>query len=204
MNTNTQPDVIAGFQIKANTALKAHGTHFDIHYEISNHSRDSLRGAEGTWCYYVMVSEQMLDASAFAEFWIAPGEPRVRSSGWAEPSYAYYSARFADAEWHGGVTYYEKLGGLDGGVRYVKIGCDFAHLWDEGRSYDFAYVEVKAKATIDALRRMYAFNRRCSYTGKWLPEAEMIADERGRFLSPEGKVSKDKLDADYAARKESA
>jgi hypothetical protein len=172
MEANNTP-VVAGFPIDEEVTLRKRGSHFDIGFEVSNHGRREDRygrSGQGTWCYYVIVGEPMLDAGSFAEFWL-PHTECVRSSGLSEPTYAYYQARFADADWHGGVTYYEKLGGLDGAARYVKIGCDFAHLWDEERWYDYAQVEREAKATIEALRRMYAFKRRCIYTGRWLPEA---------------------------------
>jgi hypothetical protein len=193
----SNPIVIAGFPITAEVSLKQWGEHMDIGYEIVNHgrrARDHDYGDEpkGTWNYYVSINEKVLDPAHFAEFWLEPAaESRLRSDGWNEPSYAYYSAPFADADWHGGVTLYEKKGGIDGAPRHVRIGCDFAHLWDEGRTYDFADVERKAKRTIDALRAIYPFKRRCVYTGIWLPEDQMIVGERGNLYSPEGKAKSD-------------
>jgi hypothetical protein len=187
-----KPIIVAGFPITEDVGLRKCGSHLDIGFEVSNHSRrerDDYFGADrsgGTWCYYVIVGEQMLSAEEFAEFWLEPSGVHTRASGWDMPSYDYYSARFAAANWHGGVTYFEKLGGIDGQPRFVKIGCDFAHLWDEGRFYDYEIVEREAIATIEALRAMYSFRRRCAWNGKWLPEAEMVAGEHGRLYSPDG------------------
>lgn len=201
----SEPIVIAGFPITPEVSLKAWGSHVDIGYEIVNHGRrpqDRDYGDEprGTWNYYVLVSEKSLDPEHFAEFWLSPAQLHMRGDGWSEPTYSYYRARFAEAEWHGGVTFYEKKGGLDGDHRCVKIGCYFAHPWDEGRTYNFAEVEFKAKRTIDELRAMYPFKRRCVYTGIWLPEAQMIPDERGHLYSPEGKAKSDA----YKAERQSA
>jgi hypothetical protein len=189
---------IAGFPIDEEVVLKKRGYHFDIGFEISNHGRlvDARFGqcGRGTWCYYVLIAEPMLTPEAFAEFWL-PHTEFVRASGFADPVYAYHAARFADAQWHGGVTFYEKLGGIDGAQRFVKIGCDFAHYWDQGHWFTYAQVEREAKETIEALRRMYAFNRRCIYSGRWLPEDQMIERE-GRLYSPEGLATKAKYDAE--------
>jgi hypothetical protein len=196
---STTPVVIAGFPISEDVRLSKRGSYFDIGFEISNHyRREEDHEGRGTWCYYVLIGEQMLAPEAFAEFWL-PHTECVRSSGIPEPSYAYYQARFADAEWHGGVTFYEKQGGIDGALRFVKIGCDFAHYWDEGRWFDYEQVEREAKQTIDALRGMYEFKRRCVYTGRWLPGSQMV-EYNGHLYSPEGKAASD----EYAAKQRSA
>lgn len=197
------PVVIAGFPITSDVSLKRWGEHMDIDYEIVNHGRRQRNEFDdepkGTWCYYVHISEKALSPEHFAEFWLTPAnESRTRSDGWPELTYAYYGAKFAEAEWHGGVTFYEKRGGLDGNCRRVNIGCDFAHYWDEGRFYTFADVEHEAKRTIDQLRAMYPFKRRCVYTGIWLPEDQMIVGERGRLYSPEGKAKSDAYKAERA------
>jgi hypothetical protein len=201
-----QPIVIEGFPIDAEMGLKKHFTHFDINVTISNHGRSKYDydyktkiPHGGTWCYYVTVSEQMLSAEQFAEFWLEPAAVTKRSNGWDQPSYAYYNAKFADADWHGGVTFYEKLGGIDGEPRAVKIGCDFAHYWDEGHSFDYAQVEREAKATVDKLRDMYQFFRRCPYNGKWQPEAEMV-EHKGKLWSKEGVASSEKYDRERGAK----
>ena len=188
---------VVGFPIDEDVVLKKCGSHFDIGYEITNHSRRTdwrySKEGRGTWCYYVLIAEYMLTPEAFAEFWL-PHIESVRGSGIPYPSYAYYEARFAGAEWHGGVTFYEKLGGLDGAPRYVKIGCDFAHLGDEGRWFDYAQVEREAKQTIDAIRAMYSFRRWCLYTGRWLPESQMV-ERNGKLYSPDGLAARDAYDA---------
>lgn len=176
--------IIAGFPITPDVVLKKLGTHLDIPFEVTNHWRDqpeSLRGKQGTWCYYVTVTEQMVDAETFEKFWLAPGEEFWPGRG---PSYNYTSAPFADVYWHGGITYYEKKGGLDGDARAVTMGCDFAHIWDDGQLFDYAKVEREAKRTIDELLEKFSFRRRCSWSGKWGPESEMV-----EHTYPNGRVA---------------
>jgi hypothetical protein len=176
---------VAKFPITPDTVLKRSGTHNGVRYEVVNHSRyDSFGRRElGTWCYYLYVSERMLPEDGFKEFWLDSGEPYVSSSGEVHPNYDYYSARFSGANWHGGVTFYEKLGGVDGASKYVKIGCDFSHLWDEDQEYSYDDVESEAKATIEQLCEMYAFYRRCPWNGKYQPESEMVEYEGTKYSS---------------------
>lgn len=182
--------VISGFPIDEHVSLRRRGTHFDISFEVVNHSRRTddrdWHGDEprGTWNYYVTVYEDSLvDPADFDQFWLPVANVR-RRGGVDEPSYDYWNPRFAGADWHGGVTFYQKCGGIDGGPRGVEIGCDFAHYWDAGRMYDYAQVEREAKRTIDALREMYAFRRRCAYSGIWLPPSELVEHD-GRMYSHE-------------------
>lgn len=201
-----EPIRIAGFPVDASVALKKHVEHRGLRLEIVNHNRSkydygrqSERDSDGTWCYYITVTEQMLPEDKFAEFWLAPSSTHKRSSGWDEPSYAYYAARFAGVTWHGGVTYYEKLGGIDGRPRAVKIGCDFAHYWDEGYSYEFEYVLSEAQATADQLCEMYAFYSRCPYMGKWQPASEMV-ERDGKLFCVEGIEAMEKSAAERAEK----
>ena len=180
--------VISGFPIDEHVSLRKHGTHFDLHFEIVNHSRRTdgrnwyCDEPRGTWNYYVSVYEESLvDPGDFEEFWLPVTNVR-RRGGTDEPTYDYWAPRFASAEWHGGVTFYEKRGGIDGAPRGVKIGCDFAHSWDAGRSFTYSEVEREAKQTIEALREMYPFRRRCTYSWLWLPVSEMV-EHNGRLYS---------------------
>lgn len=196
--------VVAGFPITSDVSLRKRGEHEDVSYEIVNHSRSkfdlhamSMRPSSGTWCYYVMVNEAMLPPELFAEFWLDPSHVEPHRSGFPRISYDYYGARFAQVDWHGGVTFYEKSGGIDGARRYVKIGCDFAHLWDEDCEYDLAHVETEAKATINQLMALYSFNRRCPYYGSYHPASEMV-EHNGRLYSVDGKATMESRRAEQA------
>jgi hypothetical protein len=176
--------VISGFPIDGQVTLRKRGDHMDVGFEVSNHNRqeDSYGEPRGTWCYYVTIMEYMISPDAFDDFWLPPGDPYFKGSGIFVPVYNYTSGKFADAGWHCGITYYEKIGGLDGAPRGVKMGCDYNHYWDEGQHFHYSEIETDAKLTIDAFRRMYEFKRRCSWSGKWLPESELTADDKGRLF----------------------
>jgi hypothetical protein len=183
--------VIAGFPVTDSTPLRGRGEHEGVGYEIANHSRSKydfdaggVVSGPGTWCYYVIVSEAMLPPELFTEFWLT-GTPHEHKSGFPRVSYDYCSARFAQADWHGGVTFYEKSGGHDGAQRYVKIGCDFAHVWDEGKDFDYEQVERECIDTINQLREKYPFRRRCPYYGIYHDASEMV-EHKGKLYSVAG------------------
>jgi hypothetical protein len=180
-NTET-PIVVAGFPITPDVSLRVHGDHSGIGYEISNHGRDSVGrdDGSGTWCYYVYISEKMLPPELFEQFWLAP---KFDDKGRA--SYSYYDAPFAGVDWHCGITFYQKTGGIDGQPRSVKIGCDYNHYWDEGHSYDLEDVRRDAVNTVSQLQAMYPFFVRCPYTGTWQPAADMV-EHKGRLWSKDG------------------
>lgn len=193
--------VVAGFPITGDVTLRKRGEHSGLSYEVVNHGRTKLEffGSEfqrvesgGTWCYYVTVGEVQLSADDFAKFWLAP-TVTTHKSGFPRISYDYFAAPFAQVDWHGGITFYEKDGGLDGGQRYVKMGCDFAHLWDEGHAYDYADVESECRETIRQLCELFAFKMRCGYYGTYHDKAEMV-EFKGRMFSPAGieQMEKDK------------
>jgi hypothetical protein len=197
--------LIAGFPVDGSVALKKRVEHCGLSLEIMNHSREEwnfyeekMVPSDGKWCYYVTVSERMLPEDQFAQFWLSPTMVE-RSSGHPHPTYDYYSAPFSQADWHGGVTFYEKLGGLDGEARMVKIGCDFAHYWDEGHTFHYEGVLCEAKRTAEQLAKMYAFYTRCPYNGKWQPPAEM-QERNGKLYSVTGLAAMDAYAAERASK----
>lgn len=199
MNNWPIPMEVAGFPIAADVVLRKRFTHMDVSVLVSNHSRqeDGIRGEEGTYCYYVYVWEDMLPAGVFdAEFWLPPVVSEL--GGRKRTTHNYMTAPFAEAGWNYGITFYEKLGGIDGEPRGVKLGCDYAHAWDS-HFYRLDDVVSDAKRTVDRLRAMYPFLRRCSWNGSWAPEGEMVA-EGARLYSKDGHAQW----AAYRAERESA
>lgn len=195
---------VAGFKIDESVVLKRHSTHRDISYEITNHGRShSLTYARprGTYCYYVYISEFMLQGNDFEDFWLT-GTPSTFGSrnGFPHMSYPYEEQRWAqDGNWHGGVTWYSKEAGFDGEARCVKIGCDFGHYWDEQMYYTSERVEFEAKNTIDKLMEMYPFRVRDPHNGNWA-RVEDMTEYEGKYYTPEGLAGVKKWAAERAAR----
>lgn len=173
-----EPIEIAGFPITANTQISRFGEHRGVKYKISNHARyeEGVNRIRGTWCYYVYINELILDENDFSDFWLEARGVDSFGGDWKSAKYDYWAPVWADADWHGGVTHYQKIGGLDGSSRLVEIGCDYAHLYDDQRTYNYEWVEMDAKRTIDALHRLYDFAEYDRQSGKYVfPKKETAA-----------------------------
>lgn len=188
---------VCGFPITPDVCLQIGGVERELGWQIKNHGRQKyifgsattepkFAPSDGTWTYYVTIGEHQLSGEDFAEFWLPVSGQLERSAGYSQPTYDYYSPRWSsDVDWHGGVTWYEKIGGLDGAPRAVKIGCDFAHLWDEGRFYCLDAVKAECFETIRQIRALYRFKNRCSWTGR-CDYAENGIEHNGRWYTPDG------------------
>ena len=126
----------SGHRIKASDSMK----------EISRRNYD--------WTHYIHVCLDQLPVERREELWL-PAEVKERSvSGRKYITYDYYKGVVGDIEFHGGCTFYEKKGGLDNAPRWVKIGCDYQHIWDDGYYYNETDVEREAKESIDSLHSL--------------------------------------------------
>lgn len=130
------------------------GQHRGISFKIVSwgKSRDETYGfPSGNWNYYVYIPESK--SPRFEEIWLADEEKQWGGSGTKYISHDYYASILGSVEMHGGITFYSKHGHTPG-HRCVEIGCDYQHLWDEGKYYDENDLLADAMTTIDDL-----FNR---------------------------------------------
>lgn len=136
---------------KLREVSKWNGQHRGVNYEVSLHDVGGYR-PDGIWCYYIYINEKNAPEAFENEFWLTRVPPTGPDCWMARyPHYPYSNAAFANVDWHGGVTFYEKVAGFDGAPRCVKIGCDYNHLWDQDHSYSAEYVAQEARRTIDQL-----------------------------------------------------
>ena len=56
-----------------------------------------------------------------------------------------------DLDWNGGQTYYHQV--VDNGRKHIKVGDDYQHSWDEGKTYDEAYLSLKIENIAKELKR---------------------------------------------------
>jgi hypothetical protein len=142
-------------------------------------------GADGwVWNYYMLVPEAQIPDD-WRDRLVLTGEKNEDSR---HAYYEYSASPWGDLPWPGGITWYEKRGGLDGAGVIVETGCDHAHSWDEGRRYDVDYVLSEVMGTIDALRELVPnLKWRCDYNGGYYDVANgMLNPETDSFRSHEG------------------
>jgi hypothetical protein len=183
------------------------GTHLDVPYEIKHWDWDAPKDllpshmVAGVWNYYVLFNE--LQTDEFEQAWLPPSKEWLRSNGTVTPTYDYYNSVLNDGEFHGGITFYEKQDRVDVSLRRVKVGCDYAHYWDEASSYNENILKMDAINTINKLDRIFRFKRRCRWNGTWLP-ADQMKEINGVLYSPEGfKAHKEAWPEKAAAERES-
>jgi hypothetical protein len=175
---------------KLNKATKYSGNYKGINFLISLHGVDDTYRPDGTWCYYLLINEKQLPDEYRKDFIL---EPVFDDKG--RLSHDYYATNIADLDWHCGITYYSKEGGADGEPITVKIGCDYAHYWDEGKFFDVDIVLNDVKGSIDKLYALYPKIKICSslYGGYFsIDEGEF--NKHGNFVSFS---EKEQWDIDY-------
>lgn len=121
------------------------GTHKGVPFEVMNWGFDGS-SINDKWNYYLYLLER--NCVDFEKLWLPGTVVQFSESSPKRVTYDYYPA-FGAVEMHGGITYYEKQGELV--HRVVKIGCDFAHLYDEFAGWDLESVVDDMRVAIDSL-----------------------------------------------------
>jgi hypothetical protein len=193
MKTHTTTNVeVRGLQLRH--VDKWHGKYKGIQFEISRHNGGGVEEPHSCWCFYLFIHEQAVPTERVPSFFV----PLTADT--KHPYYDYDKSPLNRLEgWNGGITYYDIENHR--GKRCVKAGCDYDHLWDRERGwqYDLNHIVFDCQQTIDSLiERCPWLMVQDGWNGKWYPREGMEPYGDG-FISPEGKVEKD---AYFASRKE--
>lgn len=107
----------------------------------------SYRNEQG-WAHYLLINvDKQVPEELREKFWL---KPRADLMFGKYLTHDYMDGPTAAIEFHGGITFYEKTSGFEGGDRWVKLGCDYQHLWDDGQRYDVDDVTREAHVSIDS------------------------------------------------------
>lgn len=175
------------------SAARWHGTHQDIGYELSWHGLSEY-SPEGTWCWYISITSEQFYPDDWARLRLEQQDREFAGS--IRRHWDYDS--FPDLDAHGGWTFGEMatyLATTGKEHERVKVGCDYAHLWDrEGGYYEGrTQIERDVKRSIERLTEMFPKRRtRCAYCGKYGEPEEFYTAKNGRVH----KHHEDKLRAD--------
>lgn len=85
---------------------------------------NSAIGERENWTYYLYLNERYMTPAMFEQIWL----PARLSDAFDFVTYDYERSILGKIDMHGGMTFYEKRGEIK--HRYVKVGCDYAHLFD--------------------------------------------------------------------------
>lgn len=142
-NKPTHKDV---WTLNVDSKLKIEIVHWGIDREQPDF--EPLNDGKGVWNYYVFLPERLLKKQ-FKSIWLEDVLVQFTPNSPILITHDYYKASFNVDSWHGGVTYYEKIGQLKG-YRCIKIGCDYSHLMDQKHGYPATLETVTHDAIVTA------------------------------------------------------
>jgi len=160
------------------------GEHRGIQYELSWHGLSDY-SPEGTWCYYIFANQEEFYPNDWAKLRLEREDRQMLGKSWHR-HYSYDN--FPDLDPHCGWTFGEMtiyLGRDGKEYERVKVGCDYAHLWDRESGFwqGRQAVEQDAKRSIDLLCEMFPTRRtRCAYSGRYDDEAKFYTAKNGRQI----------------------
>jgi hypothetical protein len=167
------------------------GSHKGIGFEIArwNYNDSLTEGRENIkegWNSYIILAIEMFPEECHKDLWL---EPDVSKYG--SVYYSYSNDTISAIDFHCGCTYYDKMHGLDGGRKVIKVGCDYNHLHDEGMIYDVEYVHMEIKRAIESLIISQPnLKHRCVWNGKYYDVGDGYILRDDTFYSFEGMTQK--------------
>ena len=168
------------------------GVYLGVSFEIVKWQTES----HPAWNYYLYLPMEQIPEELQKDFNLKPRYTRFTPMSRERTHYEYYNAIFSDLDWHGGITYYEKLGKVDREPLVIKIGCDYLHSYDyEQRGYQYDLDEVLSETlhTIDKLReRIPSLKYWCFWSGNYYSKDDGRLQDNGFFISYEGEKLRNK------------
>lgn len=158
------------------------GTYKSINFEIVNWSYKDpfMDEMKQIWNFYLILPIDMFPEKLHKEIWLPS-----RVTEYGSVMYGYYNSNILSSiDFYGGITYYEKVNGYDGGKKVIKVGCDYNHAWDQDCYYDIKDIIEDTKIAINSLfETVDGLLMRCYWDGKFYPESEGYLLRDGSFIS---------------------
>lgn len=173
------------------SAAKWNDSHRGIRYELSWHGCSDY-SPQGTWCYYICVNSQEFYPEDWQRLRLERQDNQMFGGGSWHRHWNYDS--FPDLDAHCGWTFGEMdtyLGKDGKEYEAVKVGCDYAHLYDRenGFWHGRADVERDAKRSIELLCEMFPRRRqRCAYSGKYDDADQFYTARNGLIVHKDSKL----------------
>lgn len=124
------------------------GVHNGVRFEINNYAYEDGKPLD-KWTHYLWIRlDEQLSKEVADSLWLKPRPERMRPNGKVWVTYDYYDSPIRKIVFHGGCTWYSKESTEDDPLRVIKVGCDYQHIWDEGKNYTLDYVYEQVKLSI--------------------------------------------------------
>ena len=163
-------------------SCKWRGSHKGIAYELSWHGMGDYN-PQGTWCWYLLLTQEQFQPDDWTKLRLEKQDKQFHEGGRWHRHWDY--DKFPDFEPHGGWTWGEMttfLGGDGKEYEHIKVGCDYAHLWDREGGFWQGKDEIErdVKRSIDLLCEAFPLMReRCAYSGTWGEPEEFYTARNG-------------------------
>jgi hypothetical protein len=139
------------------------------------------------WNYYLLIPKEQLPTKEQNIFALKLKKYKFIDK---DEYYFNYSGApiISDLDWHGGITLYEKQRDERGKVIGYRLGCDYMHLWDEGKHYTVDSVMRDVKHSIDKLWELIpSLKLRCNWNGKYYDQEKVYFTEKNVCVALENK-----------------
>lgn len=163
--------------LKGSTQWRSDYKGIGILLSFHGYSEGEFQSA-GTWCYYLLLDQRMFKPNDWKKMWFKAEKTEYGLD------YGYH--RFPDVDFHCGITFYEQGEQYDRktGKKFktLKVGCDYAHLWDSERGYPDYYDSVlfDAKHSVSMLLNHFPdVNWKCEYSGIYGEPSEFYIAKNG-------------------------
>lgn len=130
-----------------------YGEYRGIMFEIKNWKMEGLsKFWKSSWVFYLKVLLEQFPEEDREKI-----KPYIYYTGYGTPlSVPRDDNPILNLEWHGGMTYSaDETTPQFYPYTFLKFGCDYQHLWDEGKTYDIEGVQKEVQECIDSLFVLY-------------------------------------------------
>ena len=139
------------------------------------------------WNYYIFLPIDQIPREFHTYFILEGKYSKMTPESNERLFYDYSNASYlSDLDWHGDLTFYEKTLDSEGKLIGIKLGCDYAHAFDErvGYPYDIDYVLMETKQTIDKLHKLIPnLKISCQWDGKYYDKSECEELPQGGYIA---------------------
>jgi len=120
-----------------------------INIEVSRHWGGPSSHFKEVWCFYLHLLVEQFPERYHADLW----RPAINLEygSVVQP----YAECLQSLDWYSGMTFYSRNTAPDGPFRSIKAGCDYQHLWDEGKIWTADRVMHDARECVDSLWRQF-------------------------------------------------
>lgn len=174
------------------------GEYCNVRFEIVNwRLGGNCKGSFPCWNYYLYLPIDQIPIK-FHKFFVLKGAyKKLSPNGQAHLFYDYNRTSYiSNLDWHGGLTFYEKHLDGEGKLIGIKLGCDYAHHFDEqhGYPYDLHYVLMETQQTIDKLHNLIPnLKVACQWNGKFYDKHKCKELPQGGYLALENEEAWNKV-----------